>query len=270
MKFSRFEQLVLVIGAIAIIGSFASAIPSGTTPEAVEVIAQLLLMGVLFAAVRYGRKGGLVAAVAAMVIYVVMRLQDLSTGPITVETAVMVGSRLLAFGILGIVGGELCARLRYTLTRLEDGSPIDEASRVFNQRFAARELTQALGRFRRYSEPFSVIVIALSDSIFAGARPARVRNLVRGVADRLRGDVRMVDEVARLDDGRFVVILPHTPLSGAEVVKERLAALSIQALGAGESTVKATVLAVPEHESQISDLLAELAPEQAAPQIASE
>ena len=62
-----------------------------------------------------------------------------------------------------------------------------------------------------------MVLIAQAPSHNDGA-PTRQRAVVRTVANYLRGDVRMVDEVARLDDGRFLVILPHTRREGGRVV----------------------------------------------------
>ena len=64
MKYTRFEELVLVIGGVTILGSIAVSY-SGGPPELVAVTAQLMLFGVLVAAVRFGRRGGLIAAVVA-------------------------------------------------------------------------------------------------------------------------------------------------------------------------------------------------------------
>jgi GGDEF domain-containing protein len=262
MKFTRFEQLVLVIGTVTILGSLALSLINGESPETIEIVAQFMLIGVLACAVFYGRRGGLIAAIVASGAYILMRIPTLIEVPMTPTLAIVMGSRILAFGLLGIVGGEACARIRYSMARLEGGSALDEWSRVFNERFAHKEMSQALGRFRRYGEPFSVVIITLSPSLFLDLKPGRQRALVRGIADHVRGDIRMVDEVARLDDGRFVVLMPHTPAEGGEVVNERLAALIRRVLGARDEAVKCQLLAVPQDETAIDGLISSLsAPE---------
>ena len=61
MRDTRFEQLVLLIGGAAILGALALSYASGP-PESAEAVAQIMLFGVLAAAVKLGRKGGLIAA----------------------------------------------------------------------------------------------------------------------------------------------------------------------------------------------------------------
>ncbi|MDZ4063164.1 MAG: hypothetical protein U1E22_00690, partial [Coriobacteriia bacterium] len=87
-------------------------------------------------------------------------------------------------------------------------------------------------------------------------RVSKQRSLVRGVASHIRGDMRLVDEAGRLEDGTFVAVLPHTPKAGGMIVAERLRAGVMSVLGAREESVVATVLSVPEDAQQL-DLLRE-------------
>jgi GGDEF domain-containing protein len=260
MKYTRIEQLALLIGGVAILGGIAFWVPRGN-PAPVELVAQALLFGVLLAAVTYGRRGGLVAAIVASVLYVVLRLPDLTQGQLTGAQLAVVVSRMLSFGLLGIVGGEVFMRLRYNLARLEGQSALDDWSRVYNQRFIHLEIARAQARHQRYGEPLSIVVVSVSSSVFAGFRPARQRTVVRGLADHIRADVRMVDEVARLADGRFVVVMPHTPRTGGLVVRDRLAAGVRAALGAREEAVAARCLALPEDAAAVSEFVASIAEE---------
>lgn len=266
MRLSRFETLALVLGAGAIIGSLLIAVPAGGSPEPVELVAQLMLVVILFAAVRFGRRGGLMAAVIATAVYVLMRVPTLQSDVPSPEALLIFATRIVAFGLFGVVGGEAATRAKYLLTDLEQHSAIDDWSRVFNERHAARALEQALGRADRYGEPFSVVLITLSQSLFAGFTPARQRTVIRGLADHIRSDLRMVDEVSRLRDGRFLVLLPHTPRAGGDVVGERLGSLSRTKLGAQDRSVTWQVLSAPEDADSLRALLSELDSEQPAAQ----
>ncbi len=258
MNPTRLAHLVLVIGAAAILGSLAFALPAGP-PETAEVVAQFMLLGVLWAAVRYGRRGGTIAACTAAVAYVAMRLPQLAAADITPELMLMVASRIAAFGLVGIVGGEASRRLMYSFVSVDGGSALDEWSGVFNESFLRKELDQALGRFTRYGEPFTMVLITLSPSLLTDLKPSRQRAIVRRLSDNLRSDIRMVDEVARLDDGRFVVLLPHTPKSGGQIVCSRLLALSRSTLAARDEAVTARSMSCPDDESAMRALQSELA-----------
>ena len=259
MKYARFEQLVIIIGAVAIIGSLILSLPGGG-PGIEEAIAQLMLFIVLVVEVHWGRKGGLIAAIVASGIYVVLRLPIMAaTEGVSSGIVFMLVTRVGAYGLVGIVGGELCSRVKYIFARYDDSNTIDDWSRVYNQRYASHALDQARARFARYGEPFAAVLVTLSPSLTAELRPSRQRALVRGVAGHIRGDVRMVDEVARLDDGRFFVLLPHTPREGGLVVSGRLATGVRDTLGARDESVRTVCYGAAEDAVALSSLAAEIA-----------
>lgn len=258
MSDSRFEQLILAIGGAAILGSLALAYSQGIPPAA-EIVAHLMVFLVLVAAVRGGRRGGLLAAIVATTLYVFMRLPLLDL-PVRPQALMIVGSRIAAFGLVGIVGGELSGRMRYLFAGMERVAAIDDWSHVYNQAHAHASVARALGKFDRYSEEFSVVLVSLTGSLFAGMRPARQRSMVRAAADLIRNDVRLVDEVARLDDGRFLVLLPHTPRAGALVVGGRLHPALAHALGARAEAISVQVLGTPTDAQGIRALLEAIAP----------
>lgn len=267
MRYSFFERLVLAVGGAAIIGSLLLSYRASLVAE--EVIAQVLLLGVLIGAVHWGRRGGFISAVAASLVYAVLRIPlAIQEGGLTADVATLLLIRLLSYGLVGIVGGELCGRIRYILARLEDSSSVDEWSQLYNQRFICRALESALGQYGRYQTPFSTVRITVNERVYAELRDTRQRTLIRGVADHIRNDIRLVDEVGRLDDSSFLVVLPHTPLEGGTVVSERLREGVCRVLGAREESVTSEVLGAPEDAEALVELHRALAsaPNGCAPQ----
>lgn len=265
MKYSRFEALILGVGAVAILGSMLFTYSSA--PVAEEIIAQVLLLGVLIAAAHWGRNGGFVAASLASLVYILIRIPlVMETGFLSVELAILLVTRVVTYGLVGIVGGDLCSRARYLFARLEGADGIDEWSQVYNQTMIVRSAEQLLGQHRRYGTPGSIVLVALSPLLFQDLRPTRQRSLVRGVARYMRNDIRLVDEIGRLDDGRFMICLPHTPGEGAQVVGSRVHAGTCSTLGAKEESVVVTVVSVPADLQQVEELLTELSPAPATTQ----
>lgn len=260
MKYANFERLVIGIGALAILGSLLLSFPRGG-PGVVETIAQIMLFVVLVVAVHSGRRAGLIAAILASAVYVVLRIQ-LIASPLGMNTSawLLMVARIAAYGLVGVVGGELCARIKYIFARYDDSNTIDDWSRVFNQRYASSTLERARARFARYGEPFSIVMLEMSPSLTLELRPSRQRALVRGAANYVRSDIRMVDEIARLADGRFMVLLPHTPREGGLVVKDRLQAGMCQTLGAREESVTATCYGAAEDAVALASLASEIHP----------
>ena len=257
MKYAWFERIVLLLGGASILVTFALTYQSGLFLE--EVIAQVLLFGVLAAAVHWGRRGGFVAAVAASIIYIVLRIPLVTADPaLTGDVMLLILARVVTYGLVGIVGGELAMRMKYVLAGLESSSSIDEASGIFNDRAMARLLDAARGRFERYGEPYSIVLLEVDTSLTADFKPAKARAVLRGIAGYIRNDIRLVDEAGRLADGRFMVLLPHTPKPGAEVVAERLVHGMRAALTSGTDGVRARCVGASD-EFEITDLQERLA-----------
>ena len=253
MKYSRFEALVSGIGAIAVLSALALSARGALVIE--EVVAQVLLLLVLFAAVHWGRNGGFIAALGASILYLLARVPLVAAmGGLTWDVTSIVLVRVLSYGLVGIVGGELCSRIRYIFAKLEDSSSVDEWSQVFNQRFIMRALESALGQHGRYQTPYSVVVIQLADVLLSDLKSSKQRSIVRGVATHIRNDIRLVDEAGRLDDGRFLVVLPHTPREGALIVGERLHHGICNVVGAREDSIVVTILGAPEDADQLLEL----------------
>ncbi len=269
MKYTRFEEIVLIVGGAAILGSIAVSYAGGP-PELAEVAAQLMLFGVLFAAVRFGRRGGLIAAIIAAITYTMLRIDSLLITETGLTSLAILAARLVAFGVVGVAVGELCSQMRYRMATIEGSSALDDWSRVFNQRWAYRTLDAARSRFERYGEPYSIIIVSVAHRVFEGLSPSRQRSVVRGIADHIRADVRVVDEVSRLDNGLFVVLLPHTPKAGGDVVAGRLNKGTLSVLGAAHETVSVRLLSVPEDTPVIDSFVATLAPVEAADQTSGE
>ncbi|TFG62905.1 MAG: hypothetical protein E4H28_07105, partial [Gemmatimonadales bacterium] len=257
MKYSRFETLVLAVGIAAVIGSMFFSI--GAAPIVEEMVAQLLLLGVLIGAVHWGRKGGFIAAAIASVIYILMRAPLLIEEGLTPDVAALILVRILTYGLVGIVGGELCGRIKYVFAKMEDSNSVYEWSQVYNQRFIARALEASVGQFRRYETDFSIILLAVSDTLLDDLRPSKQRSMVRGIASYIRNDIRLVDELGRLEDGTFIAVLPHTPAEGAVVVAERLHKGVCDALGAKTESISANVLSTPNDAAEIDSLHEKLA-----------
>ena len=258
MKYATFERLVLALGAASVFATIALTWGSDLVVQ--EVVGQLMLLGVLFAAVHWGRRGGFIAAIVASIAYIAMRipLLPVETGPST-DTIVTILTRVLSYGLVGIVGGELATRMKYVLAGLEGSSNIDPASGIYNQRAFARLLEGAIARFERYGETFSIVLVDVDNSDTDTERPSRQRAQVRSLAGTIRNDIRLVDEAGRLADGAFAVLLPHTPKSGGEVVTERLAAAARSSLGARAGSVSARCLSSSEDAQALKDLLAAIA-----------
>jgi GGDEF domain-containing protein len=267
VKYERFEWLTIGVGAAAVFGTLGMTALRGTAPGwdmIIEMIAQLLLLVVLVGAVHWGRKGGFIAALGCTVAYILLRVPTIQVVGITPEVIELVLLHTITYGVVGILGGEICSRIKYYFARFEDAFNIDEDSRVYNQRFLAQLLVNNLAQHRRYGTIFSIGVLTLSPNLTADLRASKVTTVVRTVANHIRNDVRLIDDVGRLDDGRFVLVFPHTPKEGGDVAMTRVRSAVRDLLGAKDESVAGVVYGVPDDADAVQALADSLQPEEQA------
>lgn len=252
MKYAQFERLALAVGVIAVVGSIMAS--WNTQPVVEEMVAQFLLLVVLFGAVHWGRRGGFFAALFAIIVYMAMLAPLLFGEGLTPDLLELVILRTAAYGVVGILGGEVCGRIKYVLARLEGGANLDDETHLYNQAYLGRILEASLGMHARYKTPFSLVLITLAPALTSELKPSRRRSLLRAVANHIRNDVRLVDDVARLDDGTFVMLLPQTPKTGGEIAAGRVREGLRELLGARDESVVARVLGVPEDLTELNSL----------------
>ncbi|GAB4273989.1 MAG: hypothetical protein Kow0056_01680 [Coriobacteriia bacterium] len=256
MKYRTFERLVLTVGGLAIAGTVAAGFARATGYE--EIVGQALLLVVLVGAVHWGRNGGYATAVIAALGYILLRVPLLMDQGLTPTVTTLLVTRTLAFAIVGILGGELCTRMKYIFAAMDEANTLDMVTHVFNERFAACRLKKLLGEFDRYGNDFSVILMTIDPAIYASLNKARMRRLLRDVASHIRSDIRIVDDVARLNDNRFIIILPQTGRDGAGVVSDRIHKNVCERLGARLESVKTSALGTPEDKESLEALLESL------------
>lgn len=259
MKYERFERYAIAFAALVVV-AMVTASAHDFSANFSGILSEVLLFIVFLSAIHYGRRGGFYAATACSAMYVLASIPGMSADGLTSETLLLVATRVLIFGVVGIVGGEACGRLRVFFARAANGAIFDEWSQAFNESYAHAALTRSIASFERYGQQFTITIIALSPSLTADLGPQRVRNVIRGVAKHLRGDVRMVDEVALLNDGRFLVLFPNTPLENATTPATRLARGVRHLLGAKEESVTAQCLGPVNDIEALKALAAEIAP----------
>ncbi|RJQ54257.1 MAG: diguanylate cyclase [Actinobacteria bacterium] len=256
MKYSRFELLVLVFGGGAVLGTAVSALLKQT--DLVEVAAQLLLLVVLVGALHWGRRGGYAAALLAVAAYLLLRApMILRAGGLTPTLLQLLITRSVVYGTVGIVGGEICSRIKYFFVKLEDRDYIDDVTHLYNTTYLKELLRGHVAQHQRYGAVFSLIMLSIKPERMPANRQEG-RRLLREAGNALLGDIRLVDEIGRYGESVFCIILPNTPLSGARVAAGRLiktasAAIAARAVDA-EGAVATETLGYPGDAERVSEL----------------
>jgi hypothetical protein len=265
LKYSSFERIVIVVSALAIVATVAMSLVAG--PVSVpELVGQVLVLAVLAAAVHWGRNGGFIAAAAATITYALLAVPEVAAGHgLQPQTVQLVLVHAVVYAIVGVVGGEVCGRLKYQLAGIDGTSALDDDTRLYGESVVHGLASGGLARFHRYGTPFSVVELHLSPGLFAELRPVKRRAILRRVANHVRNDVRMVDDIGRLQDGRFVVLLPSTPVAGAEVVADRLRKGICDQLSALDDSITARVYATDRDPEELERFYCALQPAPGTP-----
>ena len=260
MNFRRFEWIVLVIGSVPIVGAVVMVLVRSGRLEPVETVAQFLLLWILVTAVLGGRPGGLAASLTATLVYVLLRTWGISVDEWTASFALSLALRVLSFGVLGVLLGETSSRAPYEIARATRDPGYDDWSRVFGQPQAFDTISELLRLFAQSGRPFGVVVVSPAVAPLE-ATPAMRRRQARSLAARLRSEVRPSQPVARLNDGRFVILLPSVRARSLKRFSGHLEeALRERRGDAPESLFTVTAYAVPEDEPEVRLLLEEISP----------
>jgi predicted signal transduction protein with EAL and GGDEF domain len=220
----RRARLLLVFAGLGIL-SVVTIIMYVRSVDTVEVVATLLFVPIFLGFLFFRVPGGLIAAVGASVVYVVLRLPAIEAVGFA-EFAGLIMSRCFAYLVFGLLGGWSNQVLEDSLDKLELYDEIDDATGLFNARAFIQDTELEVARAARYETLFSISVVDLPVGPIAALGRRRHDAILRGLGRRLADSVRNVDRVAhaRDDSSRiFAAILPETSARGGEMLSERLA-----------------------------------------------
>jgi diguanylate cyclase (GGDEF)-like protein len=198
------------------VGQLARA--HGIRRAALLVIATVFVVG-LGAAILVGR------ALARSILLPLRMLEEgavrLGAGDLSYRVPLTTQDEL---GQLGKRFNAMADKLASSQAALEDLSIHDGLTGLYNFREFHRRLTEEAERSRRYSRPFSLLMLdidhfkAVNDTCGHLAGDEALRQF----AALIRREVRPVDQVARYGGEEFVIVLPETAGSGALAVAERM------------------------------------------------
>ncbi len=192
--------------------------------DTAEVVATLLFAPIFLLLLAFGLPGGIVGAVLATGVYVVLRVDAIDAVGWG-EFSGLIISRGVAYLLFGAVGGYAASTLEMSLDKLDLYDQIDDQTGLNNARFLLQDVDLERARSERYRTVFSVSFLDI-DGTPLEALPARRRKVVlRELGRKLADGVRTMDRVAHGWDGathHVATILPETATEGATVFHERL------------------------------------------------
>jgi diguanylate cyclase (GGDEF)-like protein len=123
--------------------------------------------------------------------------------------------------LLQYLGGSIVKDIENA--RLYRLSITDQLTKAFNRQYLYQRLPEEVERCRRYGDPLSVALVDIdhfkrfNDSFGHPAGDFVLKEVVRLAQDQIRD----VDALVRFGGEEFLILLPNTPLTGAQVTAER-------------------------------------------------
>ena len=143
---------------------------------------------------------------------------------------------------------------------LAQAAATDPLTGLRNRRRFFEDLRREFASARRYDTPLSLVAISV-DELKSIKGLAAGDDLMRTVGESLLTKLRVTDISARIGDADLAVILPQTPLLGAERVAERLGASMPAAVSVGIATLGPEITSAAELLERADRDLAASSPE---------
>ena len=164
----------------------------------------------------------LVLAIAATAVYLSAGLvvdQNPATGPLVQMAVNLTGLFLLAY--IGAAVGREQRRARDAAIRM---STVDALTGLYNRTFFFSALEREIARGDRSGRAFCLVMLDLDDLKSVNDRYGHLSGdqVLRNVADIVRGGVRKIDVAARYGGDEFVALLPETDPTGGWVLAEKI------------------------------------------------
>ncbi len=257
MEYKGFQKTMAFFGVLLILISTGLVLVS--TKNIQEVAGQLLFFLILFGALVYGKRGGIITAVFSAVIYTALHFTTiLSLGPAPVLPLIVV--RAAIYLIAGALGGEIFSRIKQFMIEAGQQEFVDNETKLFNSSYFGGLVSLEVQKFERYNTISSIVLIKLDPETMQIFYDEPKTPGIKYIADGIVGNVRLVDEVGRVNDNTFGVILPFTPKDGAGIVAKRLQSITTSRVGYDES-VTYDILSLPANKDEFDQLAAKLSVE---------
>lgn len=164
----------------------------------------------------------LILAILATAAYLAAGLavnQAPTTGPLVQLLVNLTGLYLLAY--IGASVGREQRRARDAAIRM---STVDSLTGLYNRTFFFSALEREIARGDRSGRAFCLVMLDLDDLKSLNDRFGHVAGdqVLRSVADTIRGGVRKIDVAARYGGDEFVALLPETDPTGGWVLAEKI------------------------------------------------
>ena len=243
----RYSAALSLALAVACLGLVALAAAIGAADDGHLRLALLgwavLAFIVTIALTTPKRRAPLIAGIGGALIYAlgVLLQAKLDGGPfgnsaglraLLVPAAALAIAPLLLRLLLDRI--ELTFRqVQYQASVIDDLTVRDTDTGAFKPKYVESILAEEIDRARRYHRSLTLAIIAADDwaALLDDVGEVAARNVAQTIVEQIAKATRTVDKIVQLGEGGFALVLPETPLEGAEVLAARLQASASREAG---------------------------------------
>ena len=135
---------------------------------------------------------------------------------------------VIPFIIFGMINGLLFGLYNYRVIFFREKSRLlsitDELTQTNNRRYFVNELEKEIERSKRFSRNLSLIILDIDKFKYYNDTYGHIfgDKIIKSVARSLTETIRKIDFVARYGGDEFVIVMPETEKSMANILAERL------------------------------------------------
>ena len=256
MEYKGFQRTMALFGSLLILISTLLVFMS--TRQLTETVGQILFFVILLGALWYGRRGGLLTAVFATTVYTALQFNSFLTYEFFENPVLpLIAVRAIIYIVAGALGGEIFFRIKHFMIEVSQEEFVDKDTKLFNGYYFSTLVDMETKKFERYNTVSSIVTFEIDPETLNAYLTEPKSPGIKYLADGFIGNVRLVDEVGRVEGNIFAVILPFTPKAGAEIVAKRLQSIAINRVGYKES-VTYNILSLPDDKEHLDNMVAKL------------
>lgn len=251
MTFEEFRRLILLFGGSVIVTTTILIASLYNNPE--EAVGQMLFAFILIGAVYYGVRGGVITGLISSSLYAILLIPTVLEHGMVATLPILV-FRVIIYVATGIIGGQICIRIKYMLAALEGDGLIDNETRLFKSSHFIKLIRVKMEQFDRYRSPFCLVNLTIQAKAMDDLPPKERARKLRQIGTIVREDIRLSDDAGRLNTNTISALMPYTPVSGAEVAAKRLYSKALRVFG-NEENIDYEIVMFPDNREKIEELV---------------
>ncbi|MBI4213339.1 MAG: diguanylate cyclase [Chloroflexi bacterium] len=256
---SRTIRLLAALMVVVLVASAAAINAFDATETRFLATSLLALVAVAVLFPPFASAGAVITVLGMLAIGAVQVGLAIDSGSaaegVYLTRAALSAACVLAVSTLGGTLNTQLRRLREELARQESTIEVlttrDQTTGALKEDQIRRQLAEEISRGRRYGYPISIL--SLAEEAAEGLSEADEEDLA-GAARAVQSRLRPMDSLGQHGDRAFTIMLPHTPLDGAQVVATKIIDTVREATGIN---MQAGVAEFPEDAATAEDLMNE-------------